>query len=249
MLWLLSKSEHKYHNHCPYKITARWGCRTLKSFVRPKFSENALSHLLHWNNFSTVCLCISIIEVVFHSKGRITLAILIWSFPSVCSKMNNKITFLYISLYIMVCFGDGSLTSLERLQLFIEVLSTSIFESLFTPSIFTMLASLMAISLRWSSTRGSANLASLASLPLAAYSFLWALRFLLPLLLPCLLLLFWSHYDLFYISTKHWIDQNVNKWWNGLSDVKIPSPFSFIYPDCSRTIENWPALRGILRNL
>ena len=142
MLWLLSKSEHKkYHNHCPYKITARWGCRTLKSFVRPKFSENALSHLLHWNNFSTVCLCISIIEVVFHSKGRITLAILIWSFPSVCSKMNNKITFLYISLYILVCFGDGSLTSLERLQLFIEVLSTSIFESLFTPSMFTMLAS------------------------------------------------------------------------------------------------------------
>ena len=91
MLWLLSKSEHKYHNHCPYKITARWGCRTLKSFVRPKFSENALSHLLHWHNFSTVCLCISIIEVVFHSKGRITLAILIWSFPSVCSKMNDDV--------------------------------------------------------------------------------------------------------------------------------------------------------------
>ena len=186
VLWLLSESEHKkYHNHCPYMITACWGCRDI----------------------------------------------------------------------ILVCFGDGSLSSLERLQLFTEVLSTSIFESLFTPSIFTMLASLMAISSRWSSTRGSANLASLASLPLAAYSFLWALRFLLPLLLPCLLLLFWSHYDLFYISTKHWIDQNVNKWWNGLSDVTILLRFRLYspsLPDHSRTRENgenWPAYWAYLGNL
>ena len=216
MLWLLSKSEHKYHNHCPYKITARWGCRTLKSFVRPKFSENALSHSLHWHNFSTVCLCISIIEVVFHSKGRITLAILIWSFPSVCSKMNNKITFLYISLYILVCFGDGSLTSLERLQLFIEVLSTSIFESLFTPSMFTMLASLMEISLWGSNTRDPLLHSCLA---LAQFFFLWALRVLL---LPHLL--FWFLACLFLTPLWYYIHKtlkwtNDNKGRKSLSDV------------------------------
>ena len=56
-------------------------------------------HTCYMGIISPDCVFLYVfIKVVFHSKSLITLATLIWSFPNVCSKMNNKIIFLYISL-------------------------------------------------------------------------------------------------------------------------------------------------------